>query len=1086
MVSLDQDGEQCGKTEKGGGAERGDDEEAMRGDLKAEPSPAVGAEAGRPAAAEADADAAPPQPEYDDFAMPVAGKSRLVRGRGWRGADGEYVRYKCFDDDTEYLPGDSVYIESQQKDQPYFICTIQDFRRSKRDTLMVNIKWFYRVCELPENVYQLLVQDRTTEHDSGLAVQDPAVKHRELFISDATDTFPVAVLRGPCKVIHYSDVRKVREYAPATDTFFYVLTYNPETRRLASTQGEIRVGPSHQAKLPEYRGSPHAGIPPRPTGAEEERLWAPGRAADSDLLMFLRAARSMAAFAGMCDGGSTDEGCAAASRDDTTQNALDVLHHSGYDQGAALQALVKSPVPVGVHQRWTDEETKKFVKGLRQYGKNFFRIRKELLVHKETSELVEFYYLWKKTPGAQGNRPRNIARHRRANGIRRIKNRKGANKTHKDDPAAIGCDLSSASEAENDDSDDSDSNLRDLSGYHCRHCFTTSSKDWHHAGKEHALLCTGCRLYFKKYGQLPDVKEPREPPFALQPAREEAGRMRTRTRAKELTRGHRPKRTSSSRANTPSDAGRQSPGGGSSCSASSSSDKSRASSQPQRTASQAAKRPGSRLDAADVKPDKKKKRANYTSGDDSLSDSASDAEAGTDAPDADLPSSETSSPSLDEQQAELDEPPRPQNLTVKQEPRSDSEEPPRPAPPPLTAVKAEPRTETALTSLALTTAAPAERPAMPVYPHHMYGYQYPYPYPYGGYPVRPAAGAPGETLDLRKSESRETTVASNAVSVVTRTATSHATSSSATLAPTERASPQASASLSLSSTVTSTRRPPSRPSRPTRRRRRAAVLRLARPPSPEPKLEDSECHRSQSAIFLRHWNRGEASSCARTDMTFKPVPDSKLARRREERLRKQSERQERERADRDRDRQQQQRKEGAEKREKGSPRTQGGAGAGAGASGSGGGGGAEHDRLPVRPSESGLPRLSDYGRPLSVISPGVAPYSSGGFLPPHMDPMYAMAPGLPPGVYPRDRMEMEMLERREREIRELRERDLNERLKEEMFKSRPLDPHWLEMQRRQMVPGVFLPPGVMYPPPISWRRWVLLAASDQWSLRRVG
>ena len=51
----------------------------------------------------------------------------------------------------------------------------------------------------------------------------------------------------------------------------------------------------------------------------------PGRAADSDLMMFLRAARSMAAFAGMCDGGSTDEGCAAAERDATTQNALDVV-----------------------------------------------------------------------------------------------------------------------------------------------------------------------------------------------------------------------------------------------------------------------------------------------------------------------------------------------------------------------------------------------------------------------------------------------------------------------------------------------------------------------------------------------------------------------------------------------------------------------------------------------------------------------------------------------------------------------------------------------------------------------------------------
>lgn len=41
--------------------------------------------------------------------------------------------------------------------------------------------------------------------------------------------------------------------------------------------------------------------------------------------MYLRAARSMAAFQGMCDGGSPEDGCIAASRDDTTINALDVV-----------------------------------------------------------------------------------------------------------------------------------------------------------------------------------------------------------------------------------------------------------------------------------------------------------------------------------------------------------------------------------------------------------------------------------------------------------------------------------------------------------------------------------------------------------------------------------------------------------------------------------------------------------------------------------------------------------------------------------------------------------------------------------------
>lgn len=45
----------------------------------------------------------------------------------------------------------------------------------------------------------------------------------------------------------------------------------------------------------------------------------------------------------------------------------------------------------------------------------------------------------------------------------------------------------------------------------------------------------------------------------------------------------------------------------------------------------------------------------------------------------------------------------------------------------------------------------------------------------------------------------------------------------------------------------------------------------------------------RAASFLRHWSRGEFNSCARTDLTFKPVPDSKLARKREERARKAAE-----------------------------------------------------------------------------------------------------------------------------------------------------------------------------------------------------
>lgn len=76
--------------------------------------------------------------------------------------------------------------------------------------------------------------------------------------------------------------------------------------------------------------------------------------------------------------------------------------------------------------------------------------------------------------------------------------------------------------------------------------------------------------------------------------------------------------------------------------------------------------------------------------------------------------------------------------------------------------------------------------------------------------------------------------------------------------------------------------------------------------TPEPRIDDSECIRSPAAMlvallyifcflliriirFLRHWNRGEHNSCARTDLIFKPVPGTRMAQKREEKARKMAE-----------------------------------------------------------------------------------------------------------------------------------------------------------------------------------------------------
>uniref|UniRef100_A0AAX7W744 Arginine-glutamic acid dipeptide repeats protein n=1 Tax=Astatotilapia calliptera TaxID=8154 RepID=A0AAX7W744_ASTCA len=380
------------------------------------------------------------------------GKKKMPKkkSRYERTENGEITSF-ITEDDVVYRPGDCVYIESQRPNTPYFICSIQDFKlviscsltlclsvlQSKRDHLLMNVKWYYRQSEVPDSVYQHLVQDRNNENDSGreLVITDPVVRSRELFISDYVDTYHAAALRGKCNISHFSDIFAAREF---------------------------------KAKLPELQPFPSPGG--QAVTENEELVWMPG-VNDCDLLMYLRAARSMAAFAGMCDGGSTEDGCLAASRDDTTLNALNTLHESSYDAGKALQRLVKKPVPKLIEKCWSEDEVKRFIKGLRQFGKNFFRIRKELLPNKETGELITFYYYWKKTPEAASCRAHR--RHRRQPVFRRIKTRTASTpvNTPSRPPSSEFLDLSSASE---DDFDSEDSE-QELKGYACRHCFTTST-----------------------------------------------------------------------------------------------------------------------------------------------------------------------------------------------------------------------------------------------------------------------------------------------------------------------------------------------------------------------------------------------------------------------------------------------------------------------------------------------------------------------------------------------------------------------------------------------------------------------------------
>ena len=122
----------------------------------------------------------------------------------------------------------------------------------------------------------------------------PYVRSRELFISDAIDTYPVTALRGRACCLPFGDIKtNILEYISKPNNWFYILGYNPESRRMANAKGEIRVGVSHQAITPVCNPDPHseeavadfASMQPM-----ETLLWKP-TLPKSKLMVYLRAGK---------------------------------------------------------------------------------------------------------------------------------------------------------------------------------------------------------------------------------------------------------------------------------------------------------------------------------------------------------------------------------------------------------------------------------------------------------------------------------------------------------------------------------------------------------------------------------------------------------------------------------------------------------------------------------------------------------------------------------------------------------------------------------------------------------------------------
>lgn len=156
----------------------------------------------------------------------------------------------------------------------------------------------------------------------------------------------------------------------------------------------IMIGPSYQAQVPtgltKYDDTP-------PYENEDKKLWDPNKLAADETEQYLRETDEI------FDEGDYDEhlgvnGIPNGSHLRDDEQALYLLLQCGHNSKEALRRTslncVQSSEPMSL---WSEEECRAFETGLRVYGKDFYSIKAQKVGSRSVGELVQFYYLWKKT-----------------------------------------------------------------------------------------------------------------------------------------------------------------------------------------------------------------------------------------------------------------------------------------------------------------------------------------------------------------------------------------------------------------------------------------------------------------------------------------------------------------------------------------------------------------------------------------------------------------------------------------------------------------------------------------------------------------
>ena len=154
-------------------------------------------------------------------------------------------------------------------------------------------------------------------------------------------------------------------------------------------RGDIRVGSRYQADVPlKPLDDPESDDTRNLLDLETMVYNCENKLSDDEIDQFITVAKSIGTYARALDSSSSIKqpslhmSAAAASRDYTIQQAMDVLHQCDYDLSKAMLSLVPNNRPVICRdemEEWSSAEASLFEEAFDKFEKKFFDIRQNFV-----------------------------------------------------------------------------------------------------------------------------------------------------------------------------------------------------------------------------------------------------------------------------------------------------------------------------------------------------------------------------------------------------------------------------------------------------------------------------------------------------------------------------------------------------------------------------------------------------------------------------------------------------------------------------------------------------------------------------------